>query len=145
MKGIPEGRVLGIDTMVFIYHLEDHPAYSHITGRLFDEVEEGKYRALTSFITLLEILVKPKQENQLKAVADYRDLLLSFPHLKFFPVDQHVSEIASTVRAKYSVKTPDAIQVATAIARGADLFITNDEQLKKIKEIDVVLLEQWKK
>lgn len=145
MRGISEGQIIGIDTMVFIYHLEDHPDFSTITERLFDAVEKGKFHAITSLITLLEILVKPKKEGLTKVVSDYRDLLLTFQNLKFIPVDLRVTDLASTLRAKYSIRTPDAIQIATAIAEGAAAFITNDDQLKKVNEIEIVLLEEWKK
>ena len=145
VRGITEGQIIGIDTMVFIYHLEDHPDFSFITERLFDEIEKGKYNAVTSFITLIEILVKPKSGGDFKAVGDYRDLLLTFPNLKFSPLDLQISDLASSLRAKYSIKTPDAIQIATALAEGAGAFITNDERLRKIEEIKVILLDSWKK
>jgi predicted nucleic acid-binding protein len=145
VRGISEGQIIGIDTMVFIYHLEDHPDFSTITERLFDAVEKGKFHAITSLITLLEILVKPKKEGLTKVVSDYRDLLLTFQNLKFIPVDLRVTDLASTLRAKYSIRTPDAIQIATAIVEGAAAFITNDDQLKKVNEIEIVLLEEWKK
>lgn len=131
--------------MVFIYHLEDHPDFSHITEKLFVDIEKGKYNAVTSFVTLLEILVKPKMEGITKVISDYRDLLLTFPNLKFCSLDLKVSDMASTLRAKYSIKTPDAIQIATAILEGAAVFVTNDGQLKKVKEINTVLLNELSK
>ena len=141
---ISKNGVVGIDTMVFIYHFEDHPEYSRITENIFEAVEKGIYNAVTSFITLLEILVKPKQEGRLKIVSDYRELLLTFPNLGFLPVDLRVVDIASTLRAKHFIKTADAIQVATAIAEGADAFITNDEDLKKVQDIEIIMLNEWK-
>jgi len=144
VKEIPKRHIIGIDTMVFIYHLEDHPKFSSITERLFDAVEKGRCTAVTSYITLLEILVKPKRDGNLKAVSDYRDLLLTFPNLKFLSADLLISDLASTLRAKHSIKTPDAIQIASAIIEGANIFITNDEQLKKVKDIEIVLLNEWK-
>ncbi|GAB4540272.1 MAG: PIN domain-containing protein [Thermodesulfovibrionia bacterium] len=134
-------KIIGIDTMVFIYHIEEHPVYSQITESIFDAVEKGRCTAVTSVITLLEILVKPKIENNPGAVKDYRDTLLTFPNLKIFDVDLKVSEKASDLRAKYSIRAPDAIQIATAILAGAGTFLTNDESLKRVKDIKVNLLE----
>lgn len=145
MKAISEGKIIGIDTMVFIYHLENHPEYSRITERLFEGIEKAKYRAVTSFITLLEILVKPKRERALKAVSDYRDLLLTFPNLTFLPLELKVSDLASTLRAEYPIRTPDAIQIATSITGQASVFITNDEQLKKVDKINILLLRELTK
>lgn len=143
VKEIPNKHIIGIDTMVFIYHLEDHPKFSSITEKLFEAVEKGKYTAVTSYITLIEILVKPKRDGNLKAVSDYRDLLLTFPNLRFLSADLIISDLASTLRAKHSIKTPDAIQIATAITEGATIFITNDEQLKKVNDIEIILLKEW--
>lgn len=138
-------KAIGIDTMVFIYHLEEHPAYCPITERIFEDIESGRHTAVTSVIALLEILVKPKKENNTAAVKDYRDILLTFPNLKIVDVDVKVSDVASTLRAKYNIKTPDAIQIATAVLAGAGTFITNDESLKKVEEIVVSLLDDMVK
>ena len=140
MKGIRD-KIIGIDTMVFIYHLEDHPDYSHITERIFEAVEHGKYNAVTSVITLIEILVKPRRDGNLAVAKDYKDLLLTFPNLKIINLDLKISDIASDLRAKYGIKTPDAIQIATTIYGGSKSFITNDESLKKVEEISVLLLD----
>jgi len=45
-------------------------------------------------------------------------------------------------RAKYGLKTPDSIQVATAIYTSADYFLTNDIRLKAIKEIETLVLDE---
>jgi predicted nucleic acid-binding protein len=52
-----------------------------------------------------------------------------------------ISGIASDLRAKYGIKTPDAIQIATTIYGGSRSFITNDDLLKKVKEVKVLLLD----
>ncbi|MEW6416604.1 MAG: PIN domain-containing protein [Nitrospirota bacterium] len=140
MKAIRD-KIIGIDTMVFIYHLEDHPDYSHVTERIFEAVEHGKYNAVTSVITLIEILVKPKRDGNLIAVKDYKDLLQTFPNFKIFDLDMEISDIASDLRAKYVIKTPDAIQIATTIYGGSKSFITNNDSLKKIEEVRVLLLD----
>ncbi len=134
-------KIIGIDTMVFIYHLEDHPDYSHTTERILEAVEHGKYSAVTSVITLLEILVKPKRDGNLAVAKDYKDLLLTFPNLKVLNLDMKISDMASDLRAKYGIKTPDAIQIATTIYGGSKSFITNDETLKKVEELSVLLLD----
>ena len=140
MKGIRD-KIIGIDTMVFIYHLEDHPDYSHLTERIFEAVEHGKYNAVTSVITLIEILVKPRRDGNLAVAKDYEDLLLTFPNLKILNLDLKISDIASDLRAKYVIKTPDAIQIATTICGGSKSFITNDDSLKKVEEVRVILLD----
>ncbi|MDH5365115.1 MAG: hypothetical protein OEW82_08200, partial [Dehalococcoidia bacterium] len=40
------------------------------------------------------------------------------------------------------LRTPDAIQLATSIVKGAQAFVTNDESLKKVKEIEIVVMRE---
>lgn len=47
------------------------------------------------------------------------------------------------MRAKYSIRTPDAIQIAVGIIYGATKFLTNDPDLKKISEIEVLVLDDF--
>ena len=136
------GKIIGLDTMVFIYHIEDYSEYAVLTEGIFDEVENGHLKAVTSIVTILEILVKPKKEGNLMAVNYYKDLIMTFPNLQVLNVDINVSDKASDLRAKYGIKTPDAIQIATAIVSGADYFITNDERLKLVSDINVLLLNE---
>jgi hypothetical protein len=44
------------------------------------------------------------------------------------------------MRAKYHFKTPDAIQLGTAVACGADYIITNDKAWQRLEEIKVILV-----
>jgi predicted nucleic acid-binding protein len=37
----------------------------------------------------------------------------------------------------------DAIQIAASINVGADVFITNDVKLKKIKELKIIVLKDY--
>lgn len=137
------GKIVGLDTMLFIYHIEDNPKYAVITERLFDTIEHGSCKAVTSILTLIELLIKPKREGNLIAVGDYRDMILTFPNLMVMDVNLRVSDIASDMRAKYRIRVPDAIQIASAIVGGSQSFITNDEGLKKVKDVNIILLDEW--
>jgi len=132
---------IGADTMVFIYHLEDHPTYAPLTQLLFEAWEEGRNLGITSVITLFEILVKPKREGLEEVAQDYLELLTTYPNLTIVEVDLEVAKLAAELRAKYRIRTPDALQLATALQAKAGGFITNDERLKRIKELEVVLLD----
>lgn len=127
--------------MVFIYHLQDHKRYAPITEILLEAWEKGYHLGVTSVITLLEVLVKPKRDDNQDAVRDYKDLLLTFPNLDVFAIGSDCAELASDMRARYGIRTPDAIQISTALLAGATAFVTNDDQLEQIKELEIVLLE----
>jgi len=133
---------VGADTMVFIYHLEDHPTYAPLTQPLFEAWEEGKSSGVTSVITLLEILVKPKREGKTEAARDYLELLTTYPNLTIVEVDLGLADLAADLRAKYVIRTPDALQLAAALQAGAGGFISNDGRLKQVAELEVVLLDE---
>ncbi len=39
VKSLAKHKLVGIDTSPFIYHLQQHPDYSKLTFRLFEEIE----------------------------------------------------------------------------------------------------------
>ena len=137
-----KGKIIGLDTMIFIYHFEENQIYSPLTFSIFESLEKGNINAVTSILTLLEILVKPKRENNLILTEKYKILFETFPNLQMKTLDENIADIASSLRANYNINTPDAIQVATSLEAQADIFITNDASLKKVTEIKVLLLSE---
>jgi len=140
-----KGKTIGLDTMIFIYHFEENQVYSPLTFSIFESLEKGNFNALTSILTLLEILVKPKREGNLILSERYKILFETFPNLQVKTIDKNIADVASSLRANYNINTPDAIQVATSLEAQADIFITNDTSLKKITEIKVLLLSEMLK
>ena len=48
------------------------------------------------------------------------------------PIDRAVAEIAADVRARYRLRTPDALQVAAALSAGCEALVTNDTTLSRV-------------
>ena len=140
-----KGKIIGLDTMVFIYHFEENQVYSPLTFSIFESLEKGNFNGITSILTLLEILVKPKKENNSLLTERYKLLFETFPNLQVKTLDENIADVASSLRANYNIGTPDAIQIATSLEAKADIFITNDTSLKKISEIKVLLLSEMLK
>jgi len=137
------GSRICIDTAPFIYFIEKDPKYLSILRPIFAEIDAGKIDALTSTITLLEVLVLPFKTKNESLAEKYREILLYAEGLTTFEIFHEVSELSSKLRAKYSIRTPDAIQIAVGIIYGADTFLTNDSDLKKVHDIRVVILEDF--
>ena len=136
-------KKVGLDTMVFIYHLEDHPRYVSLTQRIFEALEAGENHGVTSVIALLELLVRPKVEGREEVAREYLHLLTTYPNLAILAIDVGVAEIAAELRAKYGVRTPDALQLAAAVQAGATGFITNDRRLEAVKELEIGVLDDF--
>jgi predicted nucleic acid-binding protein len=60
--------------------------------------------------------------------------------LQIAEIEPEVIERATALRARYGLRTPDAIHLATAIEQGADLVISGDAALSRCPEIKVELL-----
>jgi uncharacterized protein len=134
--------VIGLDTSIFIYHLEDHPRYSPLTEMIFNALEKGINKGVTSYLTLMEILAKPKTEGLLQVALDYEYYLTTFPNLTFYEMGLDVARKASDVRSADRIKAPDAIQLATVILYGATAFLTNDKIFERVKGVDILILDK---
>jgi predicted nucleic acid-binding protein len=108
-------------------------------------VEKGRIEATTSTITLTECLVQPYREKNMVLAVRYMVLFRNFPHLSVLSVTDEIAERAAFLRAYYNLKTPDAIQLATALVSGSRAFLTNDEEMPEVEEIQVLILAQYLK
>ena len=95
---------------------------------------------LTSTVTLLEILVHPYRQNDSDTVNYYYGYLTRSSLIRFIPVTSEIADRAAEFRAHYGLKTPDAIQLATASETGTGLFLTRDRDFLKQKEVEVGIL-----
>lgn len=75
-----------------------------------------------SVLLLPEVLTKPMALGD-EAVDRIEELL---SRLELLPVTESIARTAVQLGARYGLKSVDAIHLATAVAAGADRFITND-------------------
>jgi predicted nucleic acid-binding protein len=131
-----------LDTAPLIYFIEGHSEYQKQLSKIFRYNDDNYFRFLTSSITLLEVLVKPLKDGEAKVVEQYKKILSSAPGLYIFDITSSIAIRAAEIRAKYNARTPDALQVATAIEQNADFFLTNDLRLKVINEIKIISIAE---
>jgi predicted nucleic acid-binding protein len=135
------GQLIGLDTSIFIYHLEAHPSYSPITREIFTGIETGQWSAATSVITLMELTVHPWKMDRQDVARKYEALLVHFPNLSLIEIDRDIARKAAQLRARYNIRPADALQAATCLVRSASPFITNDSRLSRLAPVlDVRLL-----
>lgn len=138
------GKLVAFDSAPLIYFLEDHPQYTEPADELFGSIKERHTSGLTSVISLLEVLVLPLRRGRKDLAEQYRRLLLHTRAVIVVPIDEAVCEVAAQLRASHTwLRTPDALQVATALSRKADLIVTNDDRWKRLTEIQVIVLKDY--
>lgn len=134
------GKIVGLDSAPLIYYIEEHATFMSLVEPFFEAMARGDFEVVTSTLTVTEVMVHPiRNKNDALATA-YREILLNAAHVRTMPVSAEIAEIASRLRAAHNIRTPDAIQVATAIAMRADFFLTNDAALSILPKPTVLTL-----
>ena len=123
------------DADVLVYAaLADHPLGEPVR-RLFVQTGE-EVAGVGSVLLIPELLTNPLRAETGEEVAALSSLL---GRLDLRPVDSATAELAAALGAAYRLRAADAVHLATAVAAGADRFITNNRKdfPRIITEIDV--------
>ncbi len=136
------GGCVFLDTAPFIYFFEENPAYVERLARFFDAVLESDIEIVTSMVTYLEVLVLPERQGAVHLAARYRAFLTNSSQVSIHPLTFAVADEAARLRATHGLRTPDAIQLATARACGADMVLTNDAKWRGIPDFRIVLVDE---
>ena len=99
-----KGSRVCLDTAPIIYFIEKHERYLSVVRPVFSGIDAEKIEAITSTIALLEVLVHPFRTDNETLAERYREILLYSEGLTTFEISHGVSEMASKLRAEYSIK-----------------------------------------
>lgn len=133
-----------IDTAPVIYFIEAHPQFGPFVKEIVNSFQTGEISAYTSVITLTEVLVKPYETGNDKLANDFSSFIRYSSNLHLINLSADIAESAGRLRGKYPfLRTMDALQLAVAINIPVDSFITNDVKLKKVHEINVIVLKDY--
>jgi len=134
-------RRIALDTCIFIYQWEASPRYSVLTDCIFSSLERSDSFAVTSTITMTELLVHPYRNDEVVKVNELFGLLSTYPSLEWVAPDLEIAARAAEIRAQSGLRTPDALQAATAIHSKATAFLTNDPVFRRIKHFEACILD----
>jgi predicted nucleic acid-binding protein len=137
-------NLIGLDTSIFIYHLEGQATYLPLTREILGRVETGQNDAVVSTVTIMELTVHPWRVHRSDVARQYEVLLVNFPHLQLVDVTRDVARKAAQLRAQYNLRPADALQVGTAMISGATLWVSNDKKLKRLEpETEILILDEY--
>lgn len=134
---------VGLDTSIFIYQLEANPRYLPFTDHIFSWIERLPSSAVTSTITMTELLVQPYRDSDDQRVDEFFGLLSTYPHIEWLAPNLEIADLAAEMRALHRLRTPDALQAATAVHAKATAFLTNDPVFRRIKSFDALILDDF--
>ena len=98
--------------------------------------ETGAVAGTGSVLLIPELFIKPMRDH---AETEIEALAILLARLDLRPADQAIAELAASLGAVHGLRAADAVHLATAVAVGADRFITNNSSdfSKTIAEIEV--------
>jgi len=133
---------IALDTSVFICQLEANSGYLSFTDHIFAWIERPNSMAVTSTVTMTELLVQPYRDHDEQRVDEIYGLLATYPNLQWIAPNLEISDLAARMRALYRMRTPDALQAATAANARATALITNDSIFERVESFETLVLDR---
>ena len=125
-------QLVYVDAAPFIYFMEKNLVYEKPLDAFFSLLDDGSVNVITSTLTLAEVLVKPYRHKEWMLAERYESIFEGTPELTLVSVDAEIGRLAARLRASYTLRTPDAVHLATAMIHEADFFLTNDGDFRKV-------------
>lgn len=141
-KQLDKIGVIFLDTAPVIYFVEQNPEFSPKVQEIFERLDDGNLTAVVSPITLAECLVLPYKQKKAEIAQIFTELLANSESVVFYPIDEVIADKAADLRARYNLTLTDAFQLTIAIQAECDAFLTNDVDLKRVKEIPILVLSE---
>lgn len=142
MEDIGAGPV-GLDTAVFIYFIEEHPRFLRLVEPVFAALDAGRLEGVTSGLTLLETLVAPFRAGNGALAERYEAFLVRSRGLRLIELHRPLLRAAAQLRARFRVKTPDALQLAAALGTNCATYLTNDRALPSLPGLRILQLHDY--
>ncbi len=123
------------DSDVIIYAATPDHALGRRVAALFDS-QPHALAGMGSVLLLPEVLSKPTRHTP----DDVPALVAFLGRLELYPLDRVVAQLAVAVGAAHQLRAADAIHLATAVAAGADRFVTNNRKdfTRDISAVEIV-------
>lgn len=117
--------------MLFVYLLEAHPVFGPSVDSLLDNMIRRKDTLCTSTFCAGEVLAGPRRIGSLSGVEAVKRFF-SGGTVMVLPFTIETADRFASIRASTKASPADAIHLATAAEAGVDLFVTNDNDLRKL-------------
>lgn len=125
-RALAGARLVGLDTPVLIYHLEDVSPYADLTTYLLSRAASGSLDLILSTVTVGEILAGPWRAGDGKSAQRIEEALHALPGIAVAEITWKAASKAAEIRGKSNLPLPDALIIASSVEKGATLLVTND-------------------
>ena len=131
-----------LDASALIYLVEGAEPFASRARRALSDLvgREPSVAVALSRLTWLECRVLPLREGN-AVVLEAFDAFFQRPDIVWVDLSGQVIELATAIRARTGLKTPDALQAASCLQLGADhLFVTGDTAFRKVAGLNTKVL-----
>jgi len=141
LKSLSHHQRVAIDTNIFIYALENNLNFPD-AGEIFRQLPKTKIPAIASVLVIAEAVTKLYELGDEADVREYLNFIKGGGLIKLININQQIALKAAEFRARYSIKMPDALHLATAVTNKCQLLITADKRFGKISlpDLEIVVL-----
>ena len=91
---------------------------------------------------MTETLVPAYRAGGERQVNEFYALLTTYPNLDWIAPSLEIADIAARLRAVHRLRTPDALQAATALHMQATGLITNDSVFERVEGLQTLVLDR---
>jgi predicted nucleic acid-binding protein len=113
---------------------------------VFEAIHAGRLEAVTSSLSLLEVLVVPYRAGNMTLAEKYEAVLTRSRGLRSIDIDRAQLRAAAQLRARHAgLRTPDAIQLSAALLGSCSALLTNDRDLPALAGLRILQLKDYLK
>ena len=131
-----------LDTAPVFYFVEKNRNYLQKVQVVFERLDDGTLAGVASPVTLSECLVLPFRLGKPEVAQAFIQMLSKSNNMTFVVIEDQIASQAADLRARYNLTLADAFQAAAALAADCDAFLTNDDTLKRVIELNVIVLDE---
>jgi predicted nucleic acid-binding protein len=128
LEALVTGHTLLIDSNIIIYLTDSVEPYANVARLIFEMVEAGRAQAVVSILSIAEVMQGPISMGRQPLAQEVRDYLVNFPNCHCQEITQPVLEtFGNDERIAWNrLRTVDGLIIASGLAAGADIFVSND-------------------
>lgn len=134
-----EARIY-VDTNIWIYFLEGHPAFAPKVQAIFLAARSADATLHTSEIAIAECLIKPARDGNEDQISAY-DVLFGDADITILAIDGSLARRAALAAGALGLKLIDAMHYVSAREASCSHFLTADGRFKSGAGLTVIGLE----
>lgn len=124
-----------LDSNIFIFACSSNETVSGQCAKILDSVVKGKISAVTTLLTFDELFYTLYRDNGFEEAVLFSENFLAMPNLSLANVDSGTIHNSLQLIKQYRLAPRDAIHAATAQRYKVDVFVSDDGDFSKVKEL----------